>query len=245
MKKIIITGAAKRLGRALALLFADKGYDIVLHFNDSAERAKVTAKELSEFGVKVDILRADLSNASESIKVFTEYFEKCKVEGSNCPNILINNSGIYPEECKIEDLSIELWDKVLNTNTRASLITSKVFSKYACENSRIINIASLGAVEIWKNKIPYNISKAALLQLTKALARSLAPKISVNCINPGYIEMPGDPPLQHNPLTVDKIPMNRFGTANDIFDAALFFAESSLFITGQYLNVDGGYHLVK
>jgi NAD(P)-dependent dehydrogenase (short-subunit alcohol dehydrogenase family) len=245
MKKVLITGSARRLGKALALKFASIGYDIVLHYNNSDERAKETVAALEKYNINVDLLKADLSNSDESVKILTSYFENCINSNLKIPNILINNAGIYPHEQTLDELDINLWNKVLNLNTRAALITSKIFSKYAHNNSRIINIGSLGAVEIWRNKIPYNVSKAALLQLTKALARSLAPKISVNCINPGYIEMPNDPPEAHNPLTVDKIPMKRFGTTDDIFDAALFFAESSGFITGQYLNIDGGTHLVK
>src|SRR5690606_4446286 len=135
-----------------------------------------------------------------------------------------------------------LIDDTFDVNLKGELFTSQRFSQLAKPNSRIINIASLGALEIWKGRVPYHISKSALLHLTKAMAVELAPNISVNCVCPGAIHIPEEPAEDSSLISTDKIPMKRYGNVDDIFDAVYFFATCSAYITGQNIIVDGGYH---
>jgi pteridine reductase len=240
MKNIIITGSGKRIGRALALKFAEKGWNVTIHYNSSKDAAEKTLEEVRKYDVKTSIVKADVKNYNE-LKLA---FEKSADE-IGLPDVLVNNSGIFPSNRKIENIDDVFWDDVINTNLRGEFFASKIFSEITKEKSRIINFASLGAFEIWKEKTPYNVSKAGVIQLTKALARELAPRISVNSVSPGTIVMPGEPGPDPNNINLNKIPMGRYGNTDDVFDAVYFFATCSDFITGQNISVDGGYHLFK
>lgn len=234
MPKILVTGAGRRLGKGLALNFARKGWDVIVHYNKSESGAKEVFNQIIETGQMSYILKADLRDEESVNKSFKELFENFGV-----PSVLVNNSGVYPDAKKINQLSIEDWDNVMNINARSQFITSKIFAEYAIDGSRIINIASLGGLEIWKNRLPYHASKAAAIHQTRALAAELAPRISVNSINPGIIEVPEDENDLPKPPP-SKIPMQRYGTIDDLFSAVEFFATCSLYITGQNISVDGG-----
>ncbi|MCX7908541.1 MAG: SDR family oxidoreductase [Ignavibacteria bacterium] len=240
MSLVLITGSGRRLGKGLAIEFARKGWDVIIHYNQSKENATETKKYIEKnFGVKVFIFESDLSEINSALKNFEKIFREVGV-----PNVLVNNAAIFPERKFLNELDEEIWDKTISINLKAYLFVSQVYAKYAVQGSRIINIGSLGGIETWKGRIPYNISKAGVIQLTKSLAKELAPKISVNCVNPGTILIPYEPSEIDSPLvSIDKIPMQRYGTVFDIFDAVYFFSTCSNFITGQVLNVDGGYHL--
>ncbi len=240
MKNIFITGSGKRIGRALALNFAKKGWNVTVHYNSSKKEAERTFAEVKSTGVKTTLVKADVRNYKE----LRAAFEK-SVNEIGIPDVLVNNSGIFPKKTKIADIDEEFWNNTLNINLRGEFFASKIFSEFAKKNSKIINFASLGAFEIWQNKIPYNVSKAGVIQLTKALARELAPNISVNSVSPGTIEIPGEAGAAPHLISTEKIPMGRYGTTDDIFEAVHFFATCSNFITGQNISVDGGYHLFR
>jgi len=234
MQTVIITGSAKRLGRGLAIEFAKKGWNIILHYNSSQDEAIATAEQIRAFGVKVFPIQFDLSN----YQAIEEGFEKIKVEFS-FPNVLINNAGIFPPLITLQDIIPESWDSIMKVNLNAHLYTSKFFTKYAADNSRIINIASVGGLEVWKHRIPYNVSKAGVIKLTRVLAKELAPRFSVNSISPGTITFEEDPVND----SAEKYPMKRFATVQDIFEAIYFFATATNYITGQNICVDGGFTL--
>lgn len=240
MPLVLITGSGRRIGKGLAFEFARNGWDILIHFNSSKESVEEAKHYISKnFGVKVYSLSCDLSQIQHSMQEFECFFEEVGV-----PNVLVNNAAIFPEKRSLEELDERIWDRTLTINLKAYLFVSKIFSKYAKDGARIINIGSLGGIETWKGRIPYNISKAGVIQLTKSLAKELAPKISVNCVNPGSIFIPYEPNNIDAPIVpIERIPMQRYGTILDVFDAVYFFATCSQFITGQILNVDGGYHL--
>jgi len=234
MQTVIITGSAKRLGRGLAIEFAKKGWSIILHYNSSQDEAMRTAEQIRAFGVKVFPIQFDLSN----YQAIEEGFEMIKAEFS-FPNVLINNAGIFPPLTTLQDITPESWDSIMKVNLNAHLYTSKFFTKYAADNSRIINIASVGGLEVWKHRIPYNVSKAGVIKLTKVLAKELAPRFSVNSICPGTITFEEEPVTE----SAEKYPMKRFATVSDLFDAAYFFATATNYITGQNICVDGGFTL--
>ncbi|QLH54094.1 MAG: hypothetical protein CH6_2725 [Candidatus Kapaibacterium sp.] len=240
MSLVLITGSGRRIGRGLAIEFARKGWNVIIHFNSAMESALETKNYIvKNFGVKVFTFASDLQDIKTSVDNFEKVFNEVGV-----PNVLVNNAAIFPNRRNLDEIDEEIWDLTLTINLKAYLFVSKTFAKYAQEGSRIINIGSLGGIETWKGRIPYNISKAGVIQLTKSLAKELAPKITVNCVNPGTIFIPYEPNQIDSPLVpLEKIPMQRYGTILDIFDAVYFFATCSNFITGQVLNVDGGYHL--
>jgi NAD(P)-dependent dehydrogenase (short-subunit alcohol dehydrogenase family) len=131
----------------------------------------------------------------------------------------------------------------MNVNARGAFICSKTFTQYANDDSKIVNIVSNGAFGTWKGRMPYNVSKAAALQLTKSLAKELAPKIAVNAVCPGSIFMPEDR-SENDTFLINEatIPMKRWGRVEDVFDAVWFFSNCTNYITGQYISVDGGSH---
>ncbi len=238
MPLVLITGGGKRLGRGLAIEFSKKQWDVAILYNSSEEEAFITLDYLKTFGTRVIAVKANVSVKDEVIHAIEKVVEQIGV-----PDVLVNNAGVFPELLKLKDISENDWDSTIDINTKGAFLCSQAFSAVAEKGSRIINIASLGGLEIWSHRIPYNVSKSALIHLTKALARELAPDISVNCINPGTIVMP-DEPTKHDATLIDinKIPMKRFGNVKDVFDAVWFFANCSSYITGQQLNIDGGYH---
>lgn len=233
-----ITGSGRRLGKGLALEFARKGWDIIIHCNNSVSQAEQTVAQIRELGVSCVSFRADVKDYSAMKSGFDEV-----VSEIGHPNVLVNNAAIYPSSNHLAETELSLWDEVMDTNLKSYFQNAKIFSENAQPGSRIINIASMGAFRIWKGRIPYNVSKAGVVQLTKALALDLAPNISVNSVSPGSIDFDNDPPSEKLTINTGNIPMLRHATTGDVFDAVYFFATASLYITGQNLNVDGGYLL--
>lgn len=238
---VFITGSGKRLGRSLALNFARQGWDVVIHYFESEESAKQTKSEIINLGKKAYLVKADLRSYTEIETAFTT-----AVNEFGIPKVLINNAGIFPKAKKIFELTKDDWEETLQINLSAEFYTSKIFVEFARKNSRIVNISSLGAFEVWNRRIPYNVSKSAIIQLTKALARELAPYISVNTVCPGAIFFEHEPTENDSSmLKENKIPMKRYATPDEIFEAVYFFSTCSNYITGQYLCVDGGASLIK
>ncbi|MFA7325389.1 MAG: SDR family oxidoreductase [Candidatus Kapaibacterium sp.] len=237
MSVVFITGAGKRIGKSLAINFAKKGWDVAINYNSSESLALETADICRTHGVQAKVYKADVSNKAEIIKAIDK-----SIEELGLPDVLVNNAGVFPERTKIADIEESLIDSTFGINLKGEFFTSQYFSQLAKPNSRIINIASLGAYEIWKGRLPYHVSKSALIQMTRALAVELAPNISVNSVSPGAIKVKDDPAKDSSLISVDKIPMKRYGTPEDIFDAVYFFATTTSYITAQNITVDGGYH---
>ncbi len=236
MKNVLITGSARRIGRVLAIEFAKKGYNIFLHYNDSQEKALITKNEIEKYGVNVVLVKADLREENQ----IEDLFKELKNQEIN---ILVNNAAIYPEQKPLNELELEDWNDTINLNLRSVFLISKFFATHNIEG-KIINIGSLGAFHIWKKRIIYNTAKAGLIQLTKALAIELTPRISVNSVSPGTIFIKKDEPSEHITLKESSIPYGRFGKPEEVFEAVYFFATCSNFITGQNINVDGGFGLL-
>lgn len=235
MPTIFITGAGRRLGKHLAMLFADCEYNIAIGYNKSQEKAEKLAYCLVNQNINAKTFHIDVRNeksVKDAIQMAFKDFSQI--------DVLLNNAGIFPPATSLDEIKADFWDDVMNINLRGQMFCAKHYANFA-KQGRIINIASLGAVEIWKRRIPYNVSKAGVIQLTKALARDLAPDFSVNCILPGTIDIPDEEPPEKL-ISADRTPMKRHGRPKDVFDAALFFAEASKFITAQSIAVDGGYH---
>jgi NAD(P)-dependent dehydrogenase (short-subunit alcohol dehydrogenase family) len=237
MKTVFITGAARRIGRGLALRFAEKGWNVALNYNNSKQQALQTRDEIKSKGVECKLYKADIRDENQVISAIKNAFNEFNID------VLVNNAGLYLSQKKLIDTELDHWDDLLNTNTRGTMICSREFAKYAKKGSRIINFASIGAFEIWKQRIAYNVSEAGVIQLTKAIAKDLAPNISVNSVSPGSIWIPEETEEQDLAIDKERIPMKRYGEIDDIFDAVYFFSTCSSFITGQNINIDGGYHL--
>jgi NAD(P)-dependent dehydrogenase (short-subunit alcohol dehydrogenase family) len=165
---------------------------------------------------------------------------------ANCINfhghldVLVNNAAIY-ESVSLDQMSIEQWDAIFETNARGPFLVAREALPYLrTSNGRIINIGSLGGLRAWAGHAHYCASKAALHMLTQAMAKSFAPEITVNCVAPGWIEFEEDKGQADALRFAAKTPMQRNGTARDVAEAVNLFASTSNFITGQVLVVDGG-----
>jgi len=230
---VLVTGAAKRIGRVLALALAERGADVAITYLSSQAEAEETVHALAAYDVDALAIRCDLRNPED-----IEQTVSAVINDLGRIDLLVNNAGIFESEA-LEDISVEQWDAMFTTNTRAPFLMAKAAHPHLCAaKGRILNIGSLGGLHPWATHAHYCTSKAALHMLSKTMAKAWAPEISVNCIAPGMIvQGEVDEAYEH---FARKTPMQRNGTADDVAAAAIFFATAPHFITGQLLAVDGG-----
>ena len=238
-KKVLITGGARRIGRAIALRMAEAGADVAftyLHSEGEAEMlvAQIGRMQRHAFAVRCDV--TDERSVQETIK------EVVREMGGI--DVLVNNAALY-ETVPFEEITVQQWDRMFAGNARGPFLVSRAaLSTLRKRQGRIINLGSLGGLRPWTSHAHYCASKAALTMLSQIMAKALAPEISVNCVAPGMIdtgENPGSKTLKH---FAEKTPMRRNGANDDVAEAALFFAAAPKFITGQTLVIDGGLGLV-
>ena len=229
----LVTGAAKRIGRAIALELAAHGANVAITYLGSQSESEDTVRALAAFDVDVMAVRCDLRDPlsiEQTVAAVAEEFGRI--------DLLVNNAGTF-ESVALENISVEQWDAMFTTNTRAPFLVAKAaYTHLRAAKGRIINIGSLGGLHPWATHAHYCTSKAALHMLSKTMAKAWAPEISVNCIAPGMI-VQGEVGEAYEHFA-HKTPMQRNGTAEDVSAAAVFFATAPHFITGQLLAVDGG-----
>jgi len=232
-KAVLVTGAAKRIGRTIALTLAEAGADVAITYLGSQAEAESTVRELATFDVEALAVRCDLREAEDirqAVAAVVEEFGRL--------DLLVNNAGIFASET-LEAIQPEQWDEMFKTNTRAPfLVAQAALPHLRAVKGRILNIGSLGGLHPWATHGHYCTSKAALHMLSQTMAKAWAPEISVNCVAPGMI-VQGEVGAAYEHFA-EKTPMQRNGTAEDVAAAALFFATAPHFITGQLLAVDGG-----
>jgi NAD(P)-dependent dehydrogenase (short-subunit alcohol dehydrogenase family) len=234
-KTVLITGGARRLGRASALALAQAGADVAITFLQSAKQAQHTVVDLGGFGVRAVALRCDITD-EKSVKATIR--EVAQELGGL--DILVNNAANY-ETADFEKLTLKQWDAIFASNTRGPFLVSREAVKLLRERrGKIINMGSLGGLRPWANHAHYCSSKAAVHMLTKVMAKALAPEISVNCVAPGMIDLGEKSAAAFMRRMAKQTPMRRNGRAEEIAAAVLFFATAPHFITGQILAVDGG-----
>jgi 3-oxoacyl-[acyl-carrier protein] reductase/pteridine reductase len=232
-KAALVTGAAKRIGRSLALALAEEGADVAITYRSSQAEAQETVAAIKNFGGRAAAVYCNLGDpACVRGSVNAAIGKLGRID------LLVNNAGMF-ETLPLELITLEQWDAMLNTNTRGPfLMAQAAHAELKQREGRIVNIGSLGGLHPWATHGHYCVSKAALHMLTKTMAKAWAPEISVNCVAPGMIvNGEVDPGYEH---FVEKTPMRRNGTPEDVSAAVLFFATGPRFITGQVLSVDGG-----
>lgn len=232
-KTALVTGAARRIGRAIALALAAAGADVAITYRESAAEAEQTAQELTALGVRACALRLDL-NEPATIQPAVESV----VESFGRLDLLVNNAG-YFESASLEQITLAQWDYMFAANTRGPfLVAQAALPHLKAEAGRIINLGSLGGLHAWATHAHYCTSKAALHMLTLTMAKAFAPEVSVNCVAPGMIvEGEAEEEFAH---FAAKTPMQRNGIPSEVAEAVVFFATGPHFITGQVLAVDGG-----
>ncbi|HEY1657921.1 MAG TPA: SDR family oxidoreductase [Candidatus Sulfotelmatobacter sp.] len=241
-KTCLITGAARRLGRASALALAEAGADVAITFRNSARDAQRTVVDLSSLGVRAFALRCDVTDeASVKAMIREAGRELGRID------ILVNNAGNY-ETAEFERLTVRQWDAIFASNTRGPFLVSRealrwmrrVRPKGQKIEAKIINMGSLGGLRPWATHAHYCSSKAALHMLTKVMAKALAPEIAVNAVAPGMIDLGEKSAAAFMRRMAKLTPMQRNGRGDEIAAAVLFFATAPQFVTGQILAVDGG-----
>src|SRR5271167_3941909 len=239
----LVTGAAKRIGKALALALAASGADVAITYRESQAEAERTVAELRHHGVRAGGYQCDL-RSPESIR----HTVNAVASDFGRLDLLVNNAGIF-ETAALEAITVPQWDAMFETNTRAPFLTSQAALPYLkAARGRIINIGSLGGIHPWPTHAHYCTSKAALHMLTATMSKAFAPEISVNCVAPGMIATNGNTSTTGSGQETaaeyehfaQRTPMRRNGTPQDVAEAVLFFATGPHFITGQILGVDGG-----
>jgi NAD(P)-dependent dehydrogenase (short-subunit alcohol dehydrogenase family) len=235
---VLVTGSGRRLGRHILLAFHRKRqYDLVLHYNSSVEESLKTEKEITSEGGNVLRVQADLSKPDEIEGLFSQIESRY-----GRLDILVNNAAIF-NKYRWDEIDADVWDNLHQINIRAVFLCSRAGARLMLKNpgsGKIINFASLGGIQAWKDHIHYGAAKAGVIHLTKTLARSLAPHITVNAIAPGtiIIENEEDPEIKH--INPDRILLKRYGEPADITDIVMFLSTSASYITGVTIPVDGG-----
>ena len=229
-KVVVVTGGAKRIGRAIALRLAREGARVVIHYQTSEAEARRTAEECGG----APLIRANLESVAEIERLFAEAARLCgRLDG------LVNNAARFTRIDPL-DITERDWDFIHSVNLKA------VF--FCCQNGarlmrksgggRIVNISSLGGIRPWADHAHYCASKAGVIHMTRALAKAWAPDITVNSVAPGVI--PFDDIDAEGQRMIRMTPAGRGGTPDEIADGVVFFLSATNYITGQLLAVDGG-----
>jgi len=244
-KACLITGAARRLGRASALALAQAGADVAITFRDSARDAQRTVVDLASLGVRAFALHCDITDEASVKSMMKEAGREL-----GRIDILVNNAANYAT-VEFERLTVREWDAIFASNTRGPFLVSREALKWMRRKrtgsqrtqkieAKIIHMGSLGGLRPWATHAHYCSSKAALHMLTKVMAKALAPEIAVNAVAPGMIDLGEKSAAAFMRRMAKQTPMQRNGQGDEIAAAVLFFATAPQFITGQILAVDGG-----
>jgi pteridine reductase len=229
----LVTGAGKRLGRAVALRLAEEGADVIVHYRSSATDAQSAVREIEKFGRRGFAIAADLSSIADIKRLFDEtakHFGRL--------DILVNSAANFLPS-SIVSTTEEVWDASLDSNLKAPFFCAQAAAPLLRRSKGcIINFADTGGLLGWPGYMAHSVSKAGVVMLTKVLAKALAPEVRVNAIAPGTITMPGDP-AQWQADFVKLAPLSRTGAPSDIAGAVVFLVQSQ-FMTGQILVLDGG-----
>jgi 3-oxoacyl-[acyl-carrier protein] reductase/pteridine reductase len=233
-RAVLVTGAAKRIGRAIALRLAREGARVLIHYGSSEAEARRTADECGG----APLFRANLESVAEIRALFGEVQSKVgRLDG------LVNNAARFTRIHPLEVTEAD-WDFIHSVNLKAAFFCAQQAALLMRRanpggEGRIVNISSMGAFLAWPEHVHYCASKSGVVAITRALARALAPAIAVNSVAPGVIpfEEAREERIQ---ALVRGTPAGRPGTGEEVADAVVYFLKASLFVTGQVLQVDGG-----
>src|ERR1700739_217246 len=232
-KVALVTGAGKRLGRAVALRLAEEGADVAVHYHESAKEAAEVVGKIEEMGQRAVALRANLGSVDEIRKLFLDAGNEL-----GRLDLLVNSAANFLPGSVISTTE-EIWDASLDTNVKAPFFCAQAAAPVLRRSKgAIVNFADTGGLLAWPGFISHSVAKAGVINLTKSLAKALAPDVRVNAIAPGTITMPGDPPGWEQEF-VKRAPLRKTGKPSDIADAVIYLATAE-FLTGHTLVVDGG-----
>lgn len=232
----LVTGAGRRVGRAIAVALGARGMRVAVHYHASDEGARETARLVREAGGDAITLRADLRDP----RVPEQLIEQT-IEQLGTLDVLVNSAAVMIRT-PLEDVTPGVWDEIFALNLRAPFFCAKAAAVRMTEGGVIINIADLAAFESWTGYIPHGASKAGVVHITRALAKALAPGVRVNAIAPGAVLLPDDWTHADAERLVRTTPLGRLGSPDDVAQAAVYLIDAR-YITGETIIVDGGRHV--
>lgn len=235
-KTVLITGAARRVGRSIALACAAAGAHMVLHYRNSASEAAATASDIKELGVSAWTVQGDLASADAADTLM----QKANQHGPI--SVLVNNASVFAP-VTAESMSTDDWESHLRVNLTAPVMLTRAFAATLPEGhtGRVLNLVDWRATKPQADHFPYTVSKSALVAATQAMALTYAPRISINALALGAILPPeGQTP---DSRVLERVPMSRWSTLQELQNAALFLLAGPQYITGEVLYLDGGRHL--
>ena len=233
----LVTGGAHRLGRAIAIGLGQAGANVVVHYNRSADQARLVVQELELFGVQATAVGGDLSRVSEVERVVDT-----AVARWGRLDVLVNNAGIWGKT-PIGTVTEQRWNELIDTNLRSAFFAAqRAAPALRTAGGSVVNIADVGALRPWLNHTPYLISKGGIITLTEALAKDLAPHVRVNAVAPGPVLLPDDWTPEQAERATRNVPLKRLGRPEDVAQAVLYLVRAE-YVTGVVLPVDGGQRL--
>lgn len=239
MKSVFITGGSRGIGKAAAVLFAQKGYRVRFCYRSSKTQAEQLINELSAKGADIQGYQADVSSAAQMEAVFQK---------AGPVDVLVNNAGMAQQRL-FSDITEEEWDRMFLVNVKGMYLCTKLALPHMITKQRgkIINLSSIWGLTGASCEVHYSASKAAVIGFTKALAKELGPSgIQVNCVAPGIIETDMNAGIPQDIVQElrEETPLGRMGTCSEIAEVILFLAsEGSDFITGQVISPNGGFYV--
>jgi pteridine reductase len=236
-KVALITGAGRRLGRAIALALGARGMRVVVHHNASAAGADGTAEEIRAAGGEARVLGADLTESRACEALVDE-----SVAAFGALDVVVNSAAVMVRT-PIGEVTGEQWDAMFALNLRAPFfVAQRAAPHLARTRGSIVNIADLAAFETWPAYVPHGITKAGVVQMTRALARALAPRVRVNAVAPGAVLLPDDWDDDSARRLEATTPLARLGSPDDVVQAVLYLIDAP-YVTGETIVVDGGRHV--
>jgi pteridine reductase len=234
----LVTGAGRRLGRAFARGLAGRGMRLAIHHNASSSGAEELRREVEAAGGRAACFAADLTDAKAASGL------AARVVGEFGQLDVLVNSAAVMRRLSFEETTPEEWDAIFAINLRAAFfVTQGAASALRTARGKVVNIADLSGIQPWPGFVAHSVSKAGIVMLTKVLARSLAPEVTVNAIAPGAVLVPEEYDEQERDRLARSTPLRRLGSPDDAVAALLYLLEGGDFVTGEVLAVDGGRHI--
>ncbi|MEO8139027.1 MAG: SDR family oxidoreductase [Gemmatimonadota bacterium] len=231
----LVTGAGRRVGRALALALAGRGMRVAVHFNRSSAEADETAASIRALGAECETFGADLGDAEAARALgprVAEHFGGL--------DVLLNSAGIMTR-ASVEETTPAIWDQVMDVNLRSAFFTLQGALPFLrAAKGKVVNLADVGGLEPWPRYAAHCISKAGVVMLTKTLALALAPDITVNAVAPGAVLPPDEWDAAARAHLASTTPLKRLGSPADVVAAVLYLLEGGDYVTGDIIVVDGG-----